>query len=274
MAKQIFPGVEELLDIIFAELPEGVYATDRADAQDPEENSNSSAELRAQAMVLADLYANLKNINDDKFLTTVTHDGLTPWEKELFDSAQDATQSDAIRQANLIAKIRANGGISLPAIRAVIHGVLDPVGLTFEIFPYSGQGNGNTSGAWLLGYSELGADTYLAKRDPLYGAQRGPGITPLDCNLDYVAAGITLQDLRDIQETAYKYEVQIYGHADAQTLARLNQKLTALEPARSDHFIRNDAPGPVDPVVPDLSLFSENTNSLETVVDRLAVVNT
>lgn len=257
MSAQFFLNVEQVLDILMAELPANVYASDRADDPDFNKRSYSSSELRAHAQVFANLYENLLAINSDKFISTVTLEGLSNWEKELFASAQDSMQPYVVRQQNLLAKYRASGGISLPAIASVVHGILDPVGLAFDILPFCGQSNGMIQGAWLLGISALGLDTFLALRDPLFGAQQDQ--TPLDCDLDYAAAGITAQDLLEIQVTAYTYEVKIYGVADAATLALLDQQLTALEPARSTHVITNNASGPVDPDVLDLGPFDGDT---------------
>jgi hypothetical protein len=245
--KPIFPGVEELLALLVAELPDGVYAADLANDADPAKRSYSSAELRAMANLLGDAYENLAEAYADKFISTVTPDGLAPWEKELFTSAQDATRSFEARKQNLLAKRRANGGISLPAIRAVVAGILDPVGLPFAIVAYSGQGSDGDLGAWILDESPLDRSTWLGLLDPLRGAGRDDGVTPLDCDLDYAAAGLTQQDLLDVQETAYRYEVRIFGSANSDTITLLDQQLTALEPARSDHKIVNNAPPPPDP---------------------------
>lgn len=244
MTAPLFLNVEQILTILMQELPDGVYPTDRADDPDPEKRSNSSSELRAHSMVLADAYLNLQGIFQDKFLTTVTPGGIAGWNKQLFLTPQDNSQPFATLKANAIAKRRANQGISLPAISTLIHGILDPLGVTFQIIPWSGQFNGTQYGAWILGYSQLGLDTILAGEDPLLGTGLGAGQTPLDCSLNYAAAGLTAQDLANIQTTAYTYEVQIYGTVSAAVLAQLDTQLTQSEPARSTHVITNNAPGP------------------------------
>lgn len=223
-----------------AELPEGVYAEDRADDPDPSKRSYTSAEMRAFAILMAELYENLDNVYRDKFLTTVTPDGLPEWEHDLFSSAQDSSLSFDTRKQNLLAKFRSKGGISLPAIQSVVASILTPLGLAFDILPYSGQTNGALTGSWVFETSTLGDDTFLADEDPLLGAGRGLGIVPLDCSLDYAAAGITANDLLEIQETAYTYAVRIFGIASAQTLSLLDAQLTANEPARSTHVIFNN----------------------------------
>lgn len=261
MSSQFFPNVEQVLDLLFAELPDGTYATDRADDPDPNKRSVSSSELRAMATLLAQLYDNLLDIDDNKAITTIQPDGLAPWEKDLFSAVQDSLLPFAIRQQRLLAKIRAFGGINLPTIQGIVAGILTPAGLSFAILPYSGQNNGTINGAWILGQSQLGLDTFLALEDPLLGTGLGVGQTPLDCDLDYAAAGLTAQDLLNIQFTAYAYEVQIYGNADADTLALLDRELTALEPARSTHVIRNNATPPSDPDILDLGTFTSDTRS-------------
>jgi len=247
MSAQLFPSLEETLDILMAEVPRGVYATDGADDPNPDKRSVSSAELRAHAALIAGLYENLMNIYADKFASTVTPEGLPLWENDYFNTPQDQSQTFQVRKNNLIAKIRFSGGISLPAIRDVIGAILDPLGIDFEIYPWSGQFNGVHYGSWIFEFSQLDVDTYLGLRDPLWGAQQDPGLTPLDCNLDWAAAGITQQEMIEIQNTAYTYEVRIYGNADALTLALIDRQLTALEPARSTHVIRNNATGPLPP---------------------------
>lgn len=267
MTAQFFPNVEQILDILMAEMPAGVYAEDRADNPDTTKRSVSSSEIRAHAQLFANLYDNLDTISSDKFVSTVTAGSLARWEADLFSEPQDPTQSFAVRQANLLAKLRLIRGINYASIFSIVDGILTPLGLPFSIFQFNGCGQGqNPGGGWILSVSALGLSTYLAAGDPLLGAGRDPGITPLDCNLNYAAAGITAQQLADIQATAYTYGVQIYGIADAATLAALDAALTKFEPARSTHIITNNAvPPPLDPDILDLGPFVEDT--LADVID-------
>ena len=244
MALNLFPNAEQILDILLGEIPPGVFAEDRADSPDESQRSYSSSELRVWSQQIADLYENLQKVENNKFIVTADVIGLTQWEKELFSTAQDSNQSVTDRRQNLLAKLRSSGGISLEAILSVIHGILDPVGLPFELLTWCGSSNGAVTGAWILDVSALGLDTYLGTLDPLNGTGLGLGLTPLDCRLDYVAAGLTLDEMIEIQETAYMYEIDIYGNADAATLALLDRQLTALEPARSSHIIRNNVTPP------------------------------
>lgn len=239
MSAPIFLKTDEFLEILLSELPQGVYAGDYANDPDPAKRSVSSSELRAICAYLEIASDNLSVIYSDKFLSTVTADGLLAWEKDFFTVAQDSTLPLELRRQNLLSKIRSTGGISLPAIRSVAAGILDPI--PFDLLPYSGQAG---IGAWVLGASQLGIGTWLTELDPIMGARTEGGLEPLDCALDYEAEGLTEEQLTSIQKTAYTYEIRIYGNASAQTLALLNMRLTQLEPAMSTHVIRNNQIAP------------------------------
>jgi hypothetical protein len=178
---------------------------------------------------------NLRSIYSDKSLSTVTEAGLSAWEKDLFTSAQDSSLSLEARRSNLISKLRSTGGISLPAIKSVVAGILGD--LKFDLLPYSGQAG---VGAWILGASQLSFETWLTELDPIIGARTEGGLVPIDCAFDVDAEGLTSDQLASIQATAYTFEVRIYGDADAETLKLLDMRLTQLEPARSTHVIRNN----------------------------------
>jgi hypothetical protein len=246
--KAYFPNVKELMDLIQAELPEGVYAADRAD--DPDKTSVSSSELRAHAAVLADLYSNLKTINDDKTLSTLSQSGLSYWEKELFLRPQDTSLSYEMRLQNLLAKKRSSGGISLPAIQSVIDAILKDV--DYALLPYSGQADG----AWRLGESVLSERTYLSLRDPIWGARRDRDLLGCDQNLE--ASGVSEGVLREIQATAYTYEVRIFSEISDELLRLLDQRLKELEPARSTHLITIKAIGPAEADILDLGSFDQH----------------
>jgi hypothetical protein len=242
MSAPIFLNSLEFLDILIAELPDGVYPTDYADSEDVSKRSISSSELRAIALQLGTASDNLAAIYSDKFLSLAGGDGLTAYERDYFATTQDGSLSLDDRRANLISKLRATGGISLPAVKSVVESILGDI--PFDLLPYSGQGGG---GAWILGTSALGVSSWLGALDPLIGARSDNGLTPLDCNLAYAADGLSLDQLASIQRTAFTYEVRIYGAASDQTLMLLDQRLSQLEPARSTHIIRNNQVlGPAD----------------------------
>lgn len=253
MSDAIFLNVEQTMDILLGEMPRDLYASDRADSSDLNKRSYSSSEIRAHAQMFANLYSNLDDIEENKFVTTLNVNGISKWEKQLFPFAVDSSQPFDTRKQNAVTKYRATGGISNAYINALVHSVLDPLGLAFDISSYCGMNNGG----WILDNTPLDVGTFLAYLDPLFGAQQDH--VPLDCDLDYVAAGITAQDLLDIQTTAYTYEVRIYGNADAMTLSSLDQLLTRSEKAGSTHLIINQFPLPTDPDFIDMGPFTGDT---------------
>ena len=244
MEGQFFPNEDEIFDLLMQELPRGVYATDKAVNPDTSKRSYSSSELRAHALIFNDIYNNLAIIAADKNASTVTEGGIARWEAEYFTEAQDASQPFSVRKENLLIKLQASDGINYESVRKAVANILDPQSIPFRLLAYCGVSQGDETGAWILEISSLGFDTYLAGLDPLRGAGRGAGIIPLGCDRDYAAAGLTEEEMREIEETAYKYELRIYGNASADTLARLESILTEREPARSDHVILNNATPP------------------------------
>jgi hypothetical protein len=234
-----FGNVEKLFDLIASELPEGMFAQDRADSATPAKRSISSSEIRAHATLLNDLYLQLKRVYDDKTILDaavnpiVSLESVPRWERMLFAEIQDSGQTYAVRVANILAKIRASGGISLPVIRDIVSGLFEGTGLTFEIVTWSGM-NG---GAWILDESLLDVSTYLSAVDPNDYWNLNPD------GSDWPSPEI----YADAQDVAYRYELRIFGHADDALMARLEKVLTEFEPARSTHTIFNDFPGPIAP---------------------------
>lgn len=313
MSYPIFPTVDQVMQILMGEIPQGVYATDLADNPDKTQRSFSSSEIRAHAAMFAQLEANLNTIFLDKFASTVTVGSINRWQKDYFIKPQDGSLPFSVQQARLIAKIQATGGLSYPYIYGQIFALLNPLGLTFDLLACTGT----LPGEWILDLSQLDVDTYLALMDPILGVNpggysldcnailnlvgtttfnnntitavnntanilpgaglAGPGIPPnttvlsttsttivmstvassshVDSNVqvqNYILAGVTAQQLADIQATAYTYYVNIHGVADAVTLAELDELLTAAEKAGVTHVIINNAPPPIDPNIVDM----------------------
>lgn len=238
MSNPLFPNIEQVLNILLGELPKNVFSQDRADSDNVDKRSYSSSELRSHAQLLANIYKNLQDVYLDKTISTVQPDGLSSWEMDLFSSAQNGARSFTDRQINLISKYRAQGGISYSYIYNIVHNLLNPKGLGFDLITYTGIG-GSRSAAWRLGLSALGANTYLAEADPLIGAVIG---NPTNCTNS--TSTLTTDQLRKIRETAYTYAVWIYGGADASTLSTLDAMLTQAEPGGSTHVIVNNAVQP------------------------------
>jgi hypothetical protein len=229
----IFGDLEKLVDLFLAELPEGMFAEDRADHPDPSKRSISSSDIRAQMKLLADAYVNMARIYDDKFPHLIGLEAARRWEKMVFPDPVDASRPLNERITDITTKLRLIGGISFLTIQSLVDTILGAEGLDYEIVNWSGL-NG---GAWLFEESLLDVDTYLTLTDPILGKQVGQ---ELDCDLDYQAAGLTLDQLIGIQRTAYTYEVRIKGNATLAVIARLDRELTKFEPARSTHIITNN----------------------------------
>lgn len=234
-----FLDTEKVLSTLLSENPDGLYPIDRADNADPTKRSNASGEYRSWAMMLDAVYTNLENIYFNKFISTADLGGIARFEKDFFPIPQDATQTLEQRRANLLAQFRKQGSISFAGINAIIDAILTTLGFAYELQPYCGH-NG---GGWIMDVSKIDVDTILAPMDPLEGAI----VTdPLTCSLDYAGAGITEEQLDDIQETAYTYAVRIFGVPDNATLNKLDYFLTIFEPARSTHFVLPDWYGTQD----------------------------
>lgn len=237
---------DESFDIMQGELPQGVYAADRAKAADATKRSWSSSELRAWAKLTYYAYAALAQVYDNKFISYANEEGIARWEKDLLFYGGDGTLMLEERRAVLLAKVRATGGLSYTAINALVGGVLEPLGFSWDIVGL----NGFRGGAWMIDtQSRIDRDTFLAAGDPLRGAVIG---SALDCDLDYAAVGITAEQLEGIQQAAYTYVVRILNDTlPDSVLAFLDLLLTTFEAARSTHlivqnFITGDVPDVID----------------------------
>jgi hypothetical protein len=263
----------------------------------------------------ANLYSNLQDIWENKFISTVQPDEIGNWEAELFPNPVDSSLPFEVRKQNLLTKYRATGGLSYPYFMGVVGNILTPLGLDFTINVYCGM----PTGAWILDVSALDFDTYLSLTNPIFGAKvgfydldcnaqiiasgstvatsfivssipaaivskiqigagvTGPAIAPgsvvvskgtttITLNLgaisvstgaqiiiqNYLAAGLTQQEFEDIQEVAYTFAIVIYGNADAQTIATLEQILPPLVPGGTTFVIFNNQSLPIDPNILDL----------------------
>lgn len=206
--------------ILQRELPEDVYP----DGQPA--NFYSTSDMWAIAGVIADAYVNLQDIYLNEF-PQYTTDRLADWEIREFGQAQSPTIGTAQRIAALLAKIRSLQGIRVQDMISVAYQVVAP-NILVEI-----QEWGNKTGSWMISYSQLAIETYLAIDNMV--THTGANICPCDDGCPEPA------DLADMQEMAYTYAVLIYNQGQAQlTAAQLTQLdilLSAAEPARSTHVI-------------------------------------
>lgn len=248
-----FGSEDELFAVLQGEMPDGVYSKDLAKNTDTTNNAWTSSEARTWAMLIRDAYVSLLAIYNNKFVTLADHSGIERWEKVLFATPVDGTLTWEERRDNLLTQLRYQGGINFAVINAAVSAILTPLALTYTISTLNGARPGS---AWILDVGLLGLDTFLVGMDPIRGAIR---TAPLDCDLDYEAAGLTLAQLQAIQATAYTYVVKITGTADDATLAKLDTVLTRLEGASRTHMIVNNVGGPY-PDVFDGGLFTAPTD--------------
>jgi hypothetical protein len=232
-----FPTENQLFGVLQGELPPGLYSDDTANNENPANNAWTSSEVRAWALLFVDLYSSLLAIWNNKFVTLADASGIQRWEIMLFGAPQSATLTLTQRRNALLAQLQYQGGINYAIIYAATYALLNPLGFAFGIQTYNGARPGSS---WILNSSLLGLDTYLAPCDPI----KGTGGTPLNCSLDYEAAGITTAQLASIQSTAYTYVVKITGTATDATIAQLNTLLTKFEGASRTHQVVNNFQGP------------------------------
>jgi hypothetical protein len=193
----------------------------------------STADQFAFASVLADAYTNLSDIYENYSPLTAV-DRLADFETLYFGYTLDSSLTVDERRTILLAKIRTQRRTTPADILAVIYSIISS-DIPIEILEWNGNNNGTRNGAWILGVSTLGVDAFLSSRAPIYGNQIDK--VPLDCSLDYEAAGITEQDLTNIQDTAYTYTVNIGTTLDAFTLAQIDEALNQAEGASRRHIL-------------------------------------
>jgi len=248
--------------MISAELPEGVFAFGSP------EKFYTTADDDSVAKCTESAYNNLERIYQNSFPQSAD-EKISDWEVKVFGAVGSAFDNLQTRRQNVLDKLRERAGISIPIIREKLQKTFDKADIISEGV------NGVIGGSWLLDFNYLDVDTFLSFRDPSvpsdadlsfdiveWGCESGAWILDvshldletylgfmdtirardLDCDLDYAAAGITAQQLADIQTTAFTYEIRIHGHAEQRFLDYLEKQLTKIEPARSAHYIYNDYP--------------------------------
>jgi hypothetical protein len=252
--------------ILQRELPEGVYA------DGPPTAFYTTSDMDSVAKIIGDAYENLNVIYDNFWPQTMlgysaSGEQINAWEIREFGQIQDTTQNLETRIANLLTKIQSIPAINAAYIASLIQSLLGPnigynqllVGGAFEIIEW-----GNYTGSWMIGVSELGIDTFLSGGNRYQNT--GSNICPPAPLGTPPPNGISETELSDEQQTAYTYEVRIYGTTlSSSMLAKLNVLLSANEPARSTHVI-TDGLDPSTmitlPTEADLLIFLEQGGSL------------
>lgn len=238
----IFLDAQDAYRLMQRELPEGVYADGSPSAH------YTTASVYAKAKTIETAYNNMNRIYQNMFPQSAD-EKIFDWEVKVFGKVQDSTLSLAERQNNLVLKLRSRPGINRAAIADIVVSVVGP-DILFSIIDWNcggapGQGG---EGAWLLGESQLGINTYI-------NGARMSDVTPFlfpdgdFCSTDHAPFGKTDQEWALMQEQAFTYEVIFYGYTlTADQRSKLDELLQIGEPARSQHYITdnadiNDLPG-------------------------------
>ena len=208
-----FPTESDLFNILQIEAPEGVYPQGAPSAY------FSTADNDSIASIVATAYQNAAVIYNNFWPQTLNvspanGEKINDWEIKIFGSIQDTTQTLQVRINNILAKIRNKPAISLTYVAAIVANILAVSGVAYDILEW-----GSDTGGWVLDFSQLEINTFL-----------NPGRV---FDLAFGSSG----DLADDQQTAYTYEIRIYGTIPDVTYQLLDSTLTKIEPARSTHVI-------------------------------------
>lgn len=212
----------ELYRLIQRELPEGAYPDGTPSAYFATADSDAFADVSASA------YGNLENIYENYWPQSAV-ERLTDHERTVFGKPLSAALSLSERRDRVIAKYRAKKGIRkqdmVTAVQAIIGTDKDVRALNYNC----------GDGSWRIGISLLGVSTYLGAFNTLLAT--GPNL----CSQGPEDFGLTEEEWEGMQRQAYTFEIQIYSYTlTAAELAAIDEVLTAAEPARSTHVIRDN----------------------------------
>lgn len=227
----VFLTQAQLYLLIQRELPEDVYPHSGNPAA-----YFSTADSAAQAEMIAQLYEHLETAYDNQWPQHANADGIAHHESMRFGSISTGLSLSA-RQDRVLARMRALPNMSRPTLRALVEAELPP-GTNVVIVNYNQEGpSGGMGTKWRLGVSQLGIDTYLG------GGMRWPAGVDV-CTQTPESGGLTEQQLLDMRENAYTYEVRIYDYTPTAT------ELAAIETALNDGekaSVRHVIVAPADP---------------------------
>ncbi len=228
----IFLDAQKNYRTLQRELPEGVYA-DGAPS-----GFFTTASVYAKSVVLESLYTNMEVIYNNMFPQTADEKQLD-WERKAFGKTLDPALSLADRQALVLAKLKAKGGLSRDDMKGVVYSVIG-ADKDIEIASW-----GCSDGGWIIGDSELDISTILNGARQMDVTQfLFPGGDL--CSTNHAQFGKTDAEWAIMQEGAYTYEVKIFSYTlTAEQRIELDEALSAAEPARSQHVI-TDGLDPAD----------------------------
>lgn len=220
-----FPSTFEIYRCLQRELPGSVYPDGAPSGY------FSTADNWAFADVMATGYANAKVIYDNYWIQNAD-ERLTDWEITVFAKNLAAALTIAERRDRILTQIRSRKGLTK---QDMIDTVLAIIGTDkwVDAIEWGCGGAGDRGGAWVIGVSLLGLDTYLGGIASIQSAW-GPGL----CSAVPADFGLTQAEWDSIREQAYTYEILIYDYTPtANELIEIDEQLSKNEPARSQHKI-------------------------------------
>jgi len=220
-----FLNRNEIYRLLQRELPEGVYPDGAASAY------FSTADMASVADVAATGYANLERIYENYWPQT-SDERITDWEITAFGFPLVASLSLAERRDRVVVKLRAKKGITKGDIKEAVLGI---IGSDKDVEIVEWNCSGGEFGAWQLGVSLLGYNTYLGNYNML--TVTGDGA----CDINPADYGLTQEVWDGMKKQAYTYEVKIFGYTlSPSEYEALDTALIPAEPARSGHLISDN----------------------------------
>lgn len=240
MAK--FLTTEQLYRLIQRELPEGVYPDGPASA------FYSTALANSKAQALASVYTNLQSIYNNYF-PQLTDDRIADWEIKVFGEVADSTLSLADRRARILAKLRHQPSIALWEILTLAASYV-PQGTYVQVVEWC-HGDG---GPWILGKSKLSVDTNLGFGNKTILSETGDDLCVFAISDGWrfgtsklgsttkLSGKYSSQTITAVQSRAYTYEIRIFSYTiTGNDFLKFGRDVTAFEPARSAHVIKQNA---------------------------------
>lgn len=218
----------EFYRLLQRELPQDVYPDGEPD------KFYSTADMDAIADCAATGYGNLEKIYNNYFPQDAD-ERISAWEFIAFAKTLPASLTLQERRDRIVVKIRQRKGIRKQDMIDTVKGIIGS-DKTVDLI-----GWGCSSGGWMIGVSQLGISTFLNMFPGRLGIV-GSDI----CEKTAAELGITEQQLLDMKEEAYTYEIRIYGYTlTADEREEIDLALSEVEAARDNHVI-TDGLDPAD----------------------------
>lgn len=216
---------KEIYRLLQRELPQDVYP------DGPPEKYYSTADMDSVADVAASGYANLERIYANYWPQT-SDERITDWEITAFGFPLEASLSLAERRDRVVTKLRAKKGITKGDMKDAVQAI---IGSDKDVEVVEWNCSGGEFGAWQIGVSLLGYNTYLGNYNMLVVTGDGA------CDIDPADYGLTEEQWLGMKKQAYTFEVKIFGYtlSPSERIA-IDSALTAAEPARSGHLISDN----------------------------------